>query len=204
LFETTPQVVSREIEDFCEGVVPGGTSVLVPVKPGPGAELNRCHVNVADHVLANGGEAVFGWIIWQSRVLLHAEAHCNWRSPQDELIDITPKADREAQVLFLPDPNMKWMGRLIPSRRAARINSPEVHDLIRLVGESDEIQAKYRPLESLSFRDERQFLSLQLKVALRTLEVEKLVRSVPRSAISTRQRKEKRKDQRRAKKRNRR
>ncbi len=138
--ETTPHVVSQEIEKFCEDIVPGGVPVFVPVRPVAGAEENGCHTNVPDHVEENGGEAVFGWIIWQSGVLLHAEAHCNWRSPHGEVIDITPKRPREARVLFLMDPNVKWEGRLIPCRRAARIDSPKAHDLARLFGEIDRIK----------------------------------------------------------------
>jgi hypothetical protein len=201
--ETTPQVVSQEISKFCEGIVPGGVPVFVPVRPVAGAEENGCHVNVAGHVKENGGEAVFGWIVWQSRVLLHAEAHCNWRSPHGEMIDITPKLPREAKVLFLPDPDMKWEGRVIPSCRAARIDSPKAHDLVRLLEESDRIQARYRTFERFSFRDEQRILSLQVQADSLTLEIERMVRSVSRSPISTRQRKEKRKAQRRAKKRNR-
>jgi hypothetical protein len=202
-FETTPHVVSQEIGKFCEGIVPGGVPVFVPVRPVAGAEENGCHTNVADHVKEYGGEAVFGWIIWQSGVLLHAEAHCNWRSPHGEVIDITPKRPREARVLVLPDPNMKWEGRLIPCRRAARIDSPKAHDLVRLLEESDRIKARYLYFERYSFRDERAVLSLKVQIDSLTLEIKKMVMSVTRSPISTRQRKKKRKDQRRAKKRNR-
>lgn len=201
--ERTPQVMSQEIGKFCEGIVPGGIPVFVPVRPAPGAEEGGCHTNVADHVKENGGEAVFGWIVWQSRILLNAEAHCNWRSPQGEMIDITPKLPREAKVLFLPDSNMKWEGRLIPCRRAVRFDSPKVHDLVRLLEESERIQARYRYWEPCSFQDKQRLQSLQAKTDSLALEIERMVRSVTRSPISTRQRKEKRKAQRQAKKRNR-
>lgn len=204
LFETTPQVVSQEIGKFCEGVVPGGTPVLVPVRPASGAELNRCHVNVADHVLAHGGEAVFGWIIWQSEVLLHAEAHCNWRSPQGELIDITPKADREGQVLFLPDPNMKWEGRMIPSRRVARITTPQVRDFILVHEQIDHLQANYRPWEGVSVLDVLRLNSLQQRLMSLAREIKKPVHSPRAPTLSLRQRRQQKKSQRRAKKKNRR
>ena len=38
LFETTPQQVSPEISRFCQGIVPGGVPVFVPVRPMAGAE----------------------------------------------------------------------------------------------------------------------------------------------------------------------
>lgn len=203
LFETTPQVVSQEIGKFCEGIVPGGVPVYVPVKPLAGAEENRCHVNVGGHVMAHGGEAVFGWIIWQSQVLLDAEAHCNWRSPHGELIDITPKMDGEAKVLFLPDPNMEWEGRMIPSRRVARIDSAKVVQLIRILDEIGQLHAKYRPGERNTFQDGIRFGSLQSKAALLVLEIERKGGKAIGSALSTRKRREKRKAQRKAKKRNR-
>lgn len=204
LFETTPQMVSQEIGKFCEDIVPGGIPAFVSVRPVAGAEENRCHVNVNDYVLTHGGEAVLGWVIWQSKVLFDAEAHCNWRSPQGDLIDITPKADGEAKVLFLPDPNMKWEGRLIPSRRAARINSPKVVQLIRILDDIGHLHAKYRPGKTNTFEDGIRFVSLQRKAALLALEIERSGRNAPVSALSTRKRRERRKAQRRAKKRNRR
>jgi hypothetical protein len=78
-----------------------------------------------------------------------------------------------------------------------------VHELVRLLEESERIQARYRYFECHSFQDERRILSLQVQIDSLALEIETMLRSVTRSPISTRQRKEKRKAQRRAKKRNR-
>ncbi len=201
LFETTPQGVSQEISKFCEGIVPGGVPVLVPVRPAPGAEVNRCHVNVACHVKENGGEAAFGWIIWQSRVLLHAEAHCNWRSPQGELIDITPKADREGQVLFLPDPNMQWEGRMIPSCRVARNQWLSVCKLIQLHEQIDQLQARHRPGDPVSLLDVKRLLLLQMEAAWRSSVIERRSFASAKSSGSPRGRQDRRKAQRSARKR---
>lgn len=129
--ERVPASVSEEIEQFCEAVAAGQKPVLVPVVPQAEAVVNRCHVNVADHVKRHGGAPAFGWIVWQSDVLLHAEFHCNWSDPSGALIDITPKADGEKAVLFLPDPNTRWAGRLVPSRRTARLKNPLIERFIR-------------------------------------------------------------------------
>ena len=196
LFETTPQVVSQEISKFCEGIVPGGVPVFVPVRPVAGAEINRCHVNVAGHVKKIGGESVFGWIIWQSRVLLHAEAHCNWRNPQGEIIDITPKDDREGQVLFLPDPNMKWEGRMIPSRRVARNQWLSVSTLIHLHEQIDQLQARYRPGDPVSLLDVKRLLHLQMEAAWRSSVIERRSFASAKSSRSRRGRRDKRKAQR--------
>ena len=201
LFETTPQVVSQEIGKFCEGIVPGGVPAFVPVKPVAGAEINRCHVNVAEHVLEHGGDAVFGWIIWQSQVLLHAEAHCNWRSPQGEMIDITPKDDCEAQVLFLSDPNMKWQGRMIPSRRVARNQWLSVSKLIHLHEQIDQLQARCLPGDPISLLDVKHLLLLQMEAAWRSSVIERRSFASAKSSGSPRGRLDRRKAQRSARKR---
>lgn len=63
-----------------------------------------CHLNVAHLVRERGGQAVTGWMIWESATLVDAEHHCCWRAPDGVLFDVTPRVDGEDRVLFLPDP----------------------------------------------------------------------------------------------------
>lgn len=203
LFETTPQEINQEIQRFCNVVVAGGVPAFVPVEPVYGAEVSRCHVNVADHVRAQGGVPVFGWIIWQSRVMLHAEAHCNWLSPQGQLIDITPKADREPKVLFLADTGMTWDGRVIASRRAARIDDPTIRQLIQVHDEIGELRSSDRPWERNPFLADIRFASLRLVAARLTSDVERLVGVGPRHSRTAERGRAKKKAERKAKRRQR-
>lgn len=163
LTEKTPVQITAEIERFCEEVAPGQKPVYVPVKPEKEAEVSRCHVNVEHHVKANGGTPVYGWIIWQSPALLHAEFHCNWLCSNGELLDITPKVDGETQILFLPDQIVKWNGRVVPSRRKARRRSPAIDRFVATYEQMDKIGAKYLSGQPYSLVDQERYLKLMME-----------------------------------------
>jgi hypothetical protein len=163
--EKLPVQITEEIERFCDRIAPGRKPVYVPVRPAAGARVSRCHVNVEGHVRVHGGGPVYGWIVWQSAALLHAEFHSNWLSPAGEMIDITPKADGEDRVLFLPDSNGWWEGRLVPSRRQARRDDPLLARLLTAFVDRDRIRAKYRVGEPASWLDIARHGRLQLEIA---------------------------------------
>ena len=56
-----------------------------------------------------GGEAVYGWCIWQSasNFFITAEFHAIWKNKSGGLIDITKKPDGETKILFVLDGNYK-------------------------------------------------------------------------------------------------
>lgn len=171
LTEKMPVQITEEIERFCEEVVPGQKPVYVSVKPELNAEVNRCHVNVEHHVKAHGGTPVYGWIIWQSPALLHAEFHCNWQSPAGELTDITRKGDGETQILFLPDQSVKWNGRVVPSRRKARRRSPAMDRFVAIYEQMDKIGAKYLAGQPYSSVDQERYLKLMMESATIALAI---------------------------------
>jgi hypothetical protein len=106
--ETTPQAITPAIAALSEKLA-AGRPQYVPVRPSPDAEIQKCYLNVDAYVRANGGEAVEGWLIWeetQGRWLL-AIHHCVWRSPTGCLLDITPHADGEPQIVFCTG-GRKW------------------------------------------------------------------------------------------------
>lgn len=171
--ELLPTQVTQEIEEFCAEVVPGQKPVYVPVRPEAGAGINRCHVTVERHVQALGGEPVYGWIIWQSAALLHAEFHCNWMTPTGELIDITPKVDGETAILFLSDPARRWAGRLVPSRRKARRNSPPLARLVAVLEERDRIMAKCQSGQPVAPLVQQRLTGLELEYSRLMQQVKK-------------------------------
>lgn len=52
----------------------------------------------------DGGSILFGWTIWEwPGVLLTAEFHAVWVSPNGDRFDITPKPQKETEIAFVPD-----------------------------------------------------------------------------------------------------
>jgi hypothetical protein len=103
--ETTPSAITPALVDFARSL--GGEEAReIPVIDDPHGLYGWCSDGVAEKIKADGGEAAFGWTIWEwPRALLTAEFHCVWKSPQNELLDITPKPKGETSIVFVYDPS---------------------------------------------------------------------------------------------------
>lgn len=124
---TTPAQPTQAIRQFCQQIVPGEEARYVPVRPAPGARPSCCHINVAQQVTAADGRLQHGWTIWEEPgQLLTAEFHAVWESPTGEWVDITPHVDGERTILFLPDPQRKWEGWIVPNWLHPLTNDPRV------------------------------------------------------------------------------
>jgi hypothetical protein len=129
--ETTPRDISPAIARFCAELAPGQAPVFVRVEPTADAAYGYCVFNVPPHVDRCGGRMVLGWCIWEwPGILLNAEFHACWLSPEGELIDITPKPDGEKTILFLPDPALKFEGERILGRIESLSHKREVLDYV--------------------------------------------------------------------------
>jgi hypothetical protein len=122
----TPQVRA-----FCRSLLPGGELMRVPVNPPGWAEPEYCTDNVRMMIERHGGRAQSGWRIMESlpHVLLEAEFHVIWISPDGEALDVTP-APLAGATLFLPDPALRYEGRQIDNRRKALRPDPLIVDFI--------------------------------------------------------------------------
>jgi hypothetical protein len=117
---TTPKVITSQVSSFLKSISPAPASYLPYVGLGK-MEFGRCHLNVRSYVENQGGNAVYGWLIWESSIHLEAEFHCVWEDHHGDLWDITPRVDAEPLVLFLPDPrrffdwkrNISWANRYL-------------------------------------------------------------------------------------------
>lgn len=106
---TTPSRITPKILELCDKIGAKTKPVFVPVVPKPGAIIDECFENVKQLVDREGGELVLGWTIWEFPfVMLEAELHAVCLDDKKRLRDITPKSQRENQILFLPDPNATW------------------------------------------------------------------------------------------------
>lgn len=136
--ETTPRAITPAIAHLARKLGACAPQ-YVPVQPSPDALLQKCYPNVGAYVRANGGEPVEGWLVWEEtgqRWLL-AIHHCVWRSPTGCLIDITPHADGEPQIVFCPG-GPKWDG----VHQVAGVYEPLVADrtVQRLCAVGNELQ----------------------------------------------------------------
>lgn len=171
--ETTPSHVTPEILVFCKDLDPTQTPVYVDVRPLRGAIPNDCFFNVEDEVNARGGTVQYGWIIWElPHIILNAEFHAVL-TRNGEMVDITPKSDGEARILFLPDTLRRYERRVVPSIR--RGLCPEGERYERILQQRDELQLKYerRPAvkggfpfhpEDMSPSDYQRFEALVLSI----------------------------------------
>lgn len=138
--ETTPVRITQAIIDFCASITSDSSPEYIDVCPAPWAALNECFNNVSRMVKQYGGSMISGWSVWQrGNMLLDAEAHAIWRTPDGKLIDITPHNYNEKRILFLFDSSVCYQGITIPSHRQALTDSPLVAEFIRLYSERDHI-----------------------------------------------------------------
>ncbi|TPD98478.1 zinc chelation protein SecC [Stenotrophomonas maltophilia] len=119
---TTPTEITRAIRYLADTVVPRAQPVYLPVQPEADAIVHECFPNVQAKVGRDGGQMRCGWQLWEwPNVLVEAEFHAVWVSPAGELIDITPKPEGEARILFVPDPSRRYEGVAIDNvRRSLR------------------------------------------------------------------------------------
>lgn len=123
----TPNRIDRDALALSTKINRAAKPVYVAVRPVPGAEINECFFNVQRYVTEHGGAVANGWAFWAwPKVYIEAEHHAVWQSPSGELIDITPKADGETRILFLPDQAQTYDHE--SHRRRDNIRLPLVND----------------------------------------------------------------------------
>lgn len=127
MFHTTPNEITDEVAAFCRSISKH-EPVFLDIQPWQAAKQQECFTNVKAKVEVDGGERVFGWVIWyHPGVFIEAENHAVWRNDNDELVDITSPPSGEARVLFLRDDTAKpYETTGLNSRRKALTKDPLV------------------------------------------------------------------------------
>jgi hypothetical protein len=105
------QQISPLILDACRTVVESPQPVFVPVRLETYSKDEDCHRNVAEKVRRDGGQAYFGWAVWEIPDWeIQLEFHSVWQSHQGFLADVSPPLHGGPQVLFLHDPVRVYEG----------------------------------------------------------------------------------------------
>lgn len=130
---TTPKEITKHIRQLIAKVVPGQQAVYLSVRPETGTKINECFPNVEARIAQFGGSMLCGWQIWEwPHVLVEAEFHAVWLSPDNELVEITPKQHGEKTILFVPAPSLTYTGVAKDNVRLAVRDDLLVHHFIRI------------------------------------------------------------------------
>lgn len=130
---STPKEITKHIRQLIAKVAPGRDAKYLAVRPQDGAKVNECFPNVEAKISHAGGRMLCGWQIWEwPYVLVEAEFHAVWVSPEGELVEITPKQHGEETILFVPDPALTYAGLAKDNVRVAVRDDLLVHHFIRV------------------------------------------------------------------------
>jgi len=136
-----PEANAPAVVKLCEAVCSGEEPRYVKRQFDQSAGTLDCFVDVDRRVSEQGGQTEYGWRIWiWPAVLIEAEFHAVWRSPEGELIDISTPPDYASCVLFLPDPTRVWDGRQVKNVRVPLADNAEIAELIGIYDRVFEIQ----------------------------------------------------------------
>ena len=127
--------ISQFILNFCK-TISSEKPILIPLRPAVAKPVNECFTIVPKHILSYGGKQKIGWniLVWR-KVLIEAEFHSVWESPEGEIIDISPKIYEADFVVFLPDPTKNYTGSQVNNIRKSLSTNRNVRKYISFFDE---------------------------------------------------------------------
>lgn len=128
----TPETIDDDVKKLLKIIGAGHEPIYLDVLPESYAEVVECFPAVQKKILRDGGCQQLGWQIWKTKNIVEAEFHAVWKSPNGELRDITPKHLDIPKILFLPDPNAKYIGAQVDNIRLNITNNRLVDDFIEV------------------------------------------------------------------------
>lgn len=133
MYTSTPKEITRAVRRLVEKVTPNGHAEYLLVQPELYAVVNECFPNVEAKVARDGGQMICGWQFWEwPRVLVEAEFHAVWLSPNGDLIDITPKLHGETRILFVADKRRIYAGVTVDNVRMPLRDDQIIHHFIEV------------------------------------------------------------------------
>jgi hypothetical protein len=127
--------ITDALNHFCKEIT-GQKPILAPVAPEPWAEPHQCFGNVDKMVKKHGGNRCLGWHFQHKPFgsepgIFLAAHHAIWKSPEGNLLDITPPAKYllmdDGYIWFLLDPAARLLrpsGSKIEIPRPSHVWSP--------------------------------------------------------------------------------
>lgn len=128
----TPAEIDNDVKKLVSIVCLNSAPIYLAVETESYAQITECFPAVAEKIRRDGGSQVLGWQIWKSRILVEAEFHAVWKSPEGALKDITPKQLPITKILFLPDPKATYNGAQIDNIRINISGNRLVDDFIAI------------------------------------------------------------------------
>ena len=128
----TPDSIDNDVRKLIKLIGTNTEPLNIDVTPEPYAQIIECFPAVEEKIKKDGGSQALGWQIWKTEILVEAEFHAVWKSPEGVLKDITPKQIRIPKILFLPDPRAKYNGTQVDNVRLNITQNRLVDDFIEL------------------------------------------------------------------------
>lgn len=117
-----------------------------------------CFNNVNKYVELKGGEIIFGWAIWHHiRLMLEAEFHSVWKSPEGICFDITPKPIGFKRIFFLPDYEHKYDFKAekgFSNKWYPLTEHPDFDNLVNVLQRLYELREKYPGIGEIKLTEE--------------------------------------------------
>lgn len=167
-----PKIIKPYVRTFCRTVCKN-EPLFVPLSPLPNKPINECFRIVPEHIAKFGGKQVNGWAIWEwPKVMIEAEFHCVWESPEGSFVDIAPKPFPLDKIVFLPDSLKHYRGRQVNNIRKALTRDKDIYRFIELANQiyielnKGDLADYHGPVtlngQTLQLRDEMMYLQLIL------------------------------------------
>ncbi len=128
----TPETIDDDVRKLLKIIGTKYEPIYLDVFPESYAEVVECFQAVQKKILRDGGCQQLGWQIWKTNNIVEAEFHAVWKSPTGELRDITPRHFDIPKILFLPDPDAKYIGAQVDNIRLNISNNRLVDDFIEV------------------------------------------------------------------------
>jgi len=148
-------------------------AILVPFESVPHTRERYCFNNVRDVIAEQGGEIVYGWLVWQhENIFVEAEHHSVWQKTTGEIVCVTPQTPPEKAITFIPDPSLTFDfdTELITNNiRVALVNDSRLKEVFKACEEQTEIRNEARrnfglgPAVELSPSQALRYTGLEMK-----------------------------------------
>ena len=150
MLSRTPIEITKPITMLCNEIDKSQKPYRVPIKIESWTEPKECFQNIKTKVEKDGGRPQFGWTIWEwPNVMIEAEFHAIWISPENTPIDITPNAAHTQKILFLPDSELEYNYSAdyyrVPNIRRPLSNNPLILDFIKISEQIFDVEERLFP-----------------------------------------------------------